>query len=278
MIHRSEPISKPGIYDIEEANYHADTELADNFGPSLSSTDAKALLHAPALFQYRKQHREIKRVFDTGHAIHNLVLGVGAPVDVLNFPDRRSKAYKEAEAASREAGNTPILKRDWEPIQDAADAVLTHPVASKVLADGEPEQSIYAVDEETGVTMRGRVDWLRDNAVIDLKTVGQSAHPWRFAKTAADLGYDIQAAWYYDILTKNGYPSDVPYLHVVVETAPPHLVSVVQLDDEAMAAGWAQARKALDLYKQCLDTDTWPGYPEEITPITLPAYHLNKHL
>jgi len=275
--HLSE-VSGPGVYELDETVYHADTALTDTFGPSLSSTQAKTILHAPALYQYRKQHHEVKHVFDVGTAIHTLVLGSGAEFAVLDFPDRRSKAYKEAETEARGAGQTPILKKDYEPIKNAADAVLTHPVAKRILADGKPEQSIYATDDDTNTTMRGRLDWLRDNAVIDLKTVGQSAHPWRFAKTCADLGYDLQAAWYLQILTAIGYPPDLPYLHVVVEKEPPHLVAVVQLDDESLAAGASQAREALNLYTECAATDTWPGYPEEITPISLPAYHLNKHL
>lgn len=278
-------INEPGIYTLDEAVYHADTALAEEFGPSLSSTGAKTLLHAPAAFKWEQENPSYDRKFNLGTAVHSIVLGVGD--GIIEYPEEyltktgaiSSKSeVKEWETKQRANGLVPLKPDQARLVTDTADAVLTHPIASRILAAGEPEQSIYGVDDETGVTMRGRVDWLRDNAVIDLKTTGQSAHPWRFAKQAADFGYDIQAAWYYDILVKNGYPVDIPYLHVVVETQPPHLVSVVQLDDESMAAGWAQARKALDLYKQCLDTDTWPGYPEEITPITLPSYHLNKHL
>lgn len=279
MTTRPSDITGPGVYDgLDEAVYHADTALAEGFGPSLSSTGAKRILHAPATFKWEQENRVYKTAYDAGHAIHGLVLGIGEPVEVLDFPDRRTKAYKEAEKEAREAGKVPILKKDWEPIQAAAGAVLAHPVAGNIFAAGKAEQSIYATDTETGVTMRGRIDWLRANAVIDLKTTGQSAHPWRFAKTCADFGYDLQAAWYLKILAALGYPTDLPYLHVVVEIEPPYLVSVVQLDDESLAAGWAQAERALEIYARCVETGHWPGYPEEITPITLPAYHLNKHL
>lgn len=279
-------ITKPGVYDgLDEAVYHADTALADGFGPSLSSTGAKQILHAPATFKWGQENPTYERKFNLGTAIHSIVLGVGD--GAVEYPDEyitKSGAIsskgevKEWEKEQRANGLVPLKKPQIDLVRAASDAVLAHPVARGIFANGKPEQSVYATDEATGTTMRGRIDWLRDNAVIDLKTTAQSAHPWRFAKTSADLGYDVQAAWYLKILAALGYPSDIPYLHVVVEIDPPHLVSVVQLDDESLAAGWAQAERALEIYARCVETGQWPGYPEEITPITLPAYHLSKHL
>lgn len=286
MPHRLSEITGPGVYDgLDEAVYHADTALADGFGPSLSSTGAKSVLHAPAKFEWEQGNPSYERKFNVGTAVHTRVLGIGD--GIVQYPDEyltksgaiSSKAeVKEWEKEQRAAGLVPLKAEQARDVINAAESVLTHPVASRVLAAGRPEQSIYATDTATGVTMRGRVDWLRGNAVIDLKTTGQSAHPWRFARTCADLGYDLQAAWYLKILTELGYPADFPYLHVVVEIEPPYLVSVVQLDDDSLAAGWAQAERALETYARCVETDDWPGYPEEITPITLPQYHLNKHL
>lgn len=279
-------ISEPGVYDgLDEAIYHADTALADGFGPSLSSTGAKSVLHAPAAFKWEQENPSYERKFNLGTAVHSIVLGVGD--GMVEYPPEyltksgaiSSKAeVKEWEKHQRNNGLVPLKSDQVRIVKEAANAVLAHPVAGKVLNAGKPEQSIYATDEATGVTMRGRIDWLRDNAVIDLKTTGQSAHPWRFAKTCADLGYDLQAAWYLKILAALGYPTDLPYLHVVVEIEPPYLVSVVQLDDDSLAAGWAQAERALETYARCVASGQWPGFPEEITPITLPQYHLNKHL
>jgi len=286
MTTRHFEITGPGVYDgLNEAVYHADTALAAGFGPSLSSTGAKRILHAPAAFKWEQENPSYERKFNVGTAVHSIVLGVGD--GAIEYPEEfitksgaiSSKAeVKEWEKAQRENGLVPLKRAQIHAVRETANAVLAHPVAGKVLAAGKPEQSIYATDSDTGVTMRGRIDWLRGNAVIDLKTTGQSAHPWRFAKTCADFGYDLQAAWYLKILAALGYPTDIPYLHVVVEIEPPYLVSVVQLDDESLAAGWAQAERALEIYARCVETDDWPGYPEEITPITLPAYHLNKHL
>ena len=70
------PPFKAGIYqDVPELDYHA-----RRFGPpeSISSTEAKRVLQAPALHHYRRTHPEEPRTaFDVGHAAHALILGNG---------------------------------------------------------------------------------------------------------------------------------------------------------------------------------------------------------
>lgn len=278
-------ISAPGVYgDVPELAYHSDELLAPDFGPSLSSTGARTLLDSPALFRWRQDNPEPpKAAFDLGHAVHGKVLGVGLNIAVI--PDdylasNGAASTKDAKAfiAEAQARGDVAIKSDTAALVDAiADAVLTHPVAGAILSQGEPEQSAYATDPDTGVTMRARIDWLRDNAACDLKTVGRQggARPEAFARAAADHGYHVQGDWYSRVLAHNGIVA--PFLHIVVETEPPHLVSVVQLDDDALALGNAQSRRALDTYAHCTATGTWPGYSTEIEPVALPAWYIRTH-
>ena len=267
---------KPGIYpDVPELDYHARI-----FGPpeSISSTEAKRLIQAPAIFHYRRQHPEEPRAaFDVGHAAHALVLGTGLNLYVHDHESLRTKAAREDVQAHRDAGEVPISRADYMEVRGMADAVLTHPVAGPLLEDGTPEQSLYAVDGPTGVWMRGRVDWATHNTrtLIDLKTT-VSADPDEWGRNVLRYGYSLQREWYrsmWQALTGE----HATFLHILVEKQAPYLTSVIELDAEWEAIGGLQMRQALDTYARCLDADEWPGYPEDVTLLGPPAWAINHY-
>ena len=68
--------------------------------------------------------------------------------------------------------------------------------------------------------------------------------------------------WYH---THDGELRTVTF--VVVENTPPYGASLVSLSDEAMMIGEAMLAKAKTIWKECLETDTWPSYqPETLSP------------
>lgn len=261
----------PGLYpEVDEAEYHADPS-------SLSVSGAKLLLKCPALYRWRTdnpQESERKDYFDVGSAAHALVLGIGAPIQVIDFPDWRSGAAKAARDEARLAGQVPLLQHDYDRVRAMAGALLTHPVAEKLFADGEAEVSAYAQDRGTGVLRRGRFDWLNPWAVVDYKTT-VSAAPADFAKACANYGYDMQASWYLDLCDLLGEPRET-FVFVAQEKEPPYLAEVYELDDAALERGDRRNRRALELYAHCQDTDVWPGYAmgEPYMTLSLPRWAL----
>lgn len=264
-------IETPGIYELPEALYHADRHLASTLGRSLSSSGAKTLLDCPARFAYQREHPVVKDAYDFGHVAHARLLGHGGDVVVIDADSWRTKAAQEAREEARAAGATPILAADSARADDLVEAVHAHPVAGAIFgADGRPEQSMYWIDDETGVTCRGRVDWVHPLALVDLKTALVAA-PSRFSRSLVDYGYALQAAWY-----SQGWHSLtgelLPFIHVVVEKEPPHLVAVYQVDSDALAYGAEKASLARHIYAECESNDDWPGYSPEIELVSLPAW------
>jgi hypothetical protein len=273
-------VDKPGVYDaLDEALYHSDP-VASHLGRSLSVSGAKKLLppSTPARFAYEREHgQKASPAFDFGHAAHAHVLGVGATIVSVEADDWRTKAAKEAAAEARERGDVPLLAREYAKAQAMVDALRAHPLASAVLSGGKPEQSIFWVDDDTGVCRRGRIDWLRPNAIVDYKTTSVGgADPERFAKTAVDFGYHMQAAWYTDGAAALGLGA-LPFVFVVQEKEPPYLVSVVQLDEDALRIGRDLNAAALSIYAECESAGEWPGYPVEVVTVALPSWYARKH-
>ena len=277
-------ITDPGVYaDLDETTYHADPVP----GLSLSCSGAKKLLppSCPALFKHQRDHGQPhKAVFDFGHAAHKAVLGIGATVEVLDFPDYRTKAAQVARDAVYEAGAVPLLTEEAERVEGMAAAIKAHPIASTLFnpSTGKAEQSLFRRDAKTGVMLRSRLDWLPEPVagqrltVVDYKSC-RSAEPDALSKAVAAYGYAMQAAWYCSMVSELGLDEAPEFRFVFQEKTAPYLVTVVELDTEAMLIGEQQMRQAIDLYAECSRTDTWPGYVDGVELIALPFWATNGY-
>lgn len=276
----SDVVTEEGVYDgIPDTVYHSDKN-------SLSSSGARALLKSPAKFRHQQDHgSETNDAFDFGHAAHTLVLGIGAPIAVI--PDdvlasngaTSTKAAKEFIANARTEGNVPLKAEDAARVHQMAEAIRSHPLASILFTGGTPEQSLYWKDETTGVWLRARPDQLPDPGrgrliITDYKTA-VSADPGKFAKSCLDYGYHQQHPWYVDAVIELGLHDDPAFIFVVQEKTAPYLVSICQLDEDAVTLGRQLNRQAIDLFAECRATDTWPGYGDDIHQIALPPYAFN---
>ncbi|RTE49346.1 PD-(D/E)XK nuclease-like domain-containing protein [Actinobaculum sp. 352] len=271
---------RPGVYPgIDPVEYH--DQIFGPAGGSVSSTDAKNLLVAPAYYQYHHGHHPApSRAMELGTAIHAAVLGVGQADMATIEGSWRTKAAREAVAAAREAGQIPLSPDEAWEVQSIAAAVRDQSAAAGLLdGPGIAEASIYAPDTATGVWMRGRPDWIAGDltsdepvVMVDLKTTSGDASPDSFAREAARWDYPLQAAWYRKIWHQiHGYTPR--FVHVVVSKTPPYLVGVYELDDEYLTAGLVRARRALNRYTECVRAASWPGHSPDIELLGAPAWY-----
>jgi hypothetical protein len=270
-------ITEPGVYDLPEAVYHADP-VPDG---SLSHSGAKRLLppSCPAIFRHEQLHgRADKRAFDFGHAAHSQVLGTGAQLVVVDADDWRTKAAQEQRKAAYAAGHVPILTEEYEQVCGMAEALRSHPVASALFDPkrGQPEQSLFWQDERFGIWRRARLDWLpfaTDGRMIvgDYKSC-VSAEPSAFAKSVWNYGYYMQVPWYLDGVTALGLADRAAFVLVAQEKTAPYVVSVFELDTEAIDFGRRRNEQAMEVYVDCKANDTWPAYTSDVELLSLPAW------
>ncbi|HEU5223467.1 MAG TPA: PD-(D/E)XK nuclease-like domain-containing protein [Candidatus Lumbricidophila sp.] len=249
------------VHDLDEATYHAHH--------ALSATGAKRLLDSPARFRWETDNRVNKRSFDVGHAVHAKVLGVGSPVIGLDFDSYRTKAAQEARDAAYAGGLVPMLVKDMEPINAAAESVLAHPTARQLFEqDGTPETSLFATVD--GVECRARFDYFAP-INVDLKTTSGRADVHGFAQSSFKFGYDVQQEFYGDVLEAVAGERR-PFVFVMVEMDAPFLVGVHQLDRDAAGIGRGKARRARQVFAECTASGKWPGYPAEIQLVAPPMW------
>lgn len=273
-------VTGPGIYrDLPEGRYHADDALAPELGRSLSQSAAKTLLASHARFAWEREHgRPPKNAYDVGTLAHALILrNADKRIVVIDAYDYKTKAAQQAKAAAYAEGKVPVHRGQLLDASRIARSVRRHPMAAQVLAHGEPEVSYYWTDSATGVTCRARVDWLvPGKALVDIKTVGRvgGSEPSSFGRQCAQLDYPLQAAHYID-----GWEAvtgeRLPFIHLVVETEAPHFVLVGQLFDDAIDAGRARMRRALEVYAERESAGDWPQFdhPNTIADIPVPGWY-----
>ena len=251
---------EPGIYS---GLTHSDLPSG------LSPSGAKDILKAPAIYlERRRTHETPSRAMQLGTCTHALILE--GKVTYLVCADGRTKQGKEDKTRCEAEGLIAVSQKEADQIEGMAKSVLEHDLAASILADGKPEQAIIWPDERTGIVCRGFIDWLHPKVIADLKST-VDASPVGFGKQAANLSYDIQS-WMYREAIRQLLGLDLPFLHIAVESHRPYLVAVHQLPPEADERGERLARRALDLYAQCVATDEWPGYPEQIIDTTWPRW------
>lgn len=272
-------VDTPGCYTISEADYHSDP--VD--GGSLSSSGARKLLppSCPALFRYEQDHPQpVNRIFDFGHAAHQRVLGAG-PELVLVDRDRWDTNEVKAQVKQiRADGNVPLKRAELDQVNAMAAAILAHPLASALFdpSTGTPEQSLFWVDEDTGVWCRARLDFHRKGRVTpDYKTAADVA-PYALRKAMFNFGYHVQAAWYVAGLQALGLADEsAGFVFVAQMKTAPYLVTVFQPDEEAMAAGRSLMRQALEIYRDCSESNLWPGFADDVLLVGLPRWAITPH-
>lgn len=257
---------------LPEADYHAH--------PALSASIAKQLIlpGGPARWKWERDHgRKETKAFDTGHAAHKVVLGVGAELAVI--PDailasNGAASTKDAKAfitEARERGAVPLKQAEHDMVHDMALALARHREASRLLSEvgTEVELSAFATSPE-GVEMRARFDAISPAGIVDYKTA-YTADPARWARDAAKLGNHLQAAHYRQMAQEVGI-TDGPLRFIVQEKTAPYLVSVIRLDDSAELLGQQRMREAIGIWQQAHETGIWPGYGETEHLISLPDW------
>jgi exodeoxyribonuclease VIII len=212
-----------------------------------------------------------------GRALHALVLepSLFAHEWALrpDFGDLRTKVGKESRDAwqAEHEGVTVLPADDWTRLHAMRDAVMAHPVAGKLFDGGMSEATAVWIDRRTGLLCKARFDQWRDDLLLigDLKST-EDASPGAFSRSIARYRYHVQDAHYSAGAAALGFPAR--FVFVAVEKTAPFAVGVHMLDVESASRGEELRAREMDLLNECLRTDTWPGYPDQVNTIALPNW------
>lgn len=263
------------VHGLSNGDYHRH--------PALSCSRLKDFLVCPA--NYYGLHRDPDRLPNkaetagqrTGTLLHTLVLepetfsrryAVGPDVS------RATKEWK-AFSATVPPGVTEIKPDEVAEGMLQANSLRKHTEVRELLSNGKAEVSIFWIDEETGVRLRARPDWMHETQdgwiILDLKT--GAAEPWAFGAQCGRLGYDVQDAMYSEGVERATGKPVIAFVFGVIETSAPYLSMCGMLTDASREAGRRRFRDGLKRFAECEAKNEWPGF-EGVQLIKLPAWSL----
>lgn len=266
----------PGIYyDVPFADY---VEINAVNHSLLHTLETKSPLHA----RYQRENPTPNTpALLVGRAAHSLILEP-ATFDqywvVAPDVDRRTKAGKEEWSACVEgaAGRGILTAGDYESIREMADAIQSQRL-HKLVRTGKAEVVLVWDDDETGLRCKGRLDYLHQTRglfVIDFKTTDDAGEE-AFAHSIQKWGYHSQAAFY--CMGCEALLGQTPgYTWLVAEKHPPYAVAAYQIQAGTLNAGSDFCRRAMRRYAHCLEADQWPGYPDDVLPIEMPKWAIDR--
>ena len=199
--------------------------------------------------------------------------------------DRRTKdgkaAFAEFEAAN--VGKTVITQDEAGAVQEMKAAVQLHPLASQLLAAGQPELS-WRVQPSGSLALQCRTDWFNPAGcelsqgrpyVADLKTVESlDSDAFRnFERACFNFGYHRQAGFYLPLITEIVGSPVFNFFFIAVEKVEPYGVAVYRLSDAATARGHDETITDLLRLQGCIKTQQWPNLPIELREIGLPKWY-----
>jgi len=265
----------PGLHrDIPSSVYHE--RIAGYASKSALDLVRRSPAHYKAWLDGHEEEPTPALVF--GSAFHCALLEpkiyASSYVTQPDFGDCRKTANRDRRDAWRaeNAGKIILPGDDAEAIVSMVASVRRHPLAGRMITDGDPELTVVWDDPETGLRCKGRADYYvrQHGMLVDVKTA-LNASASEFRRSVANLAYHVQDAFYRTGFASVGAPVQ-HFVFVAVEKELPYAVAIYALDVAGVAKGHAQVREDLQTLARCTESNTWPAYPAGIQDISLPAW------
>jgi hypothetical protein len=163
--------------------------------------------------------------------------------------------------AAENAGKIELSKDFWYRVGNASIALRREPEIAKILSDGQAEVVLTATDPETGVLLKGKLDWVNPGITADIKSFSQTKRR-SIDKTITDAlyyeGYLHQAVFYSML---RGWPEwKGDFIFAFIESEPPHEVrlrSVRSRSGGEPSLYWQRSllhiRSMIRLYADCVE-------------------------
>ncbi len=237
-----------------------------------SSSMIKHVIRSAESFFYEINHPHKDSIaLERGSAFHSGVEGLAkdgtrwlfdSEVVECSAASVKAKPFIEAKAAHPDKAVLHIdeIEKAWKMAQKLFDK------ASKInyFSQGHPELSFFWIDEETGLKLKCRPDWLFPNWMPDYKTT--KSHTLEgFSKEIANYNYHLSAAMYLEGVQAVTGEKIENYHFLAINNTPPFEVAAYALDEAAKFEGHA-------LFHKCLKeiAEYAPNAPLEPQTISLP--------
>lgn len=252
--------------------------------PGLASKSALDLIHRSPL-HYKAwldgAEGESSEALDFGRAFHCAMLEPDLFARSYYVePDFGDCRFKEAKAKRdewRKANPCPenavkLSREDGDAIKSMVKSVREHPLASRIISEGDVEVTLRWKDPDTGLECKSRADYyVRSRRLVaDIKTSADASKE-AFRRSIVNYRYHVQDALYRAGFGAIGQPIE-HFVFVVVEKKAPFAVAEYTLTSDGIQRGYAHATADLAMLAECIRNNDFPGYPVTIQQLDLPPW------
>lgn len=276
----AEKAIEPGIHQMSMAEYLADPCPE----PSFTSSAANAIISRSPSHAWHEHprlnpnHTEKHRTaMDIGTAAHSLFLQDDASkLVVIEAEDYKTKDARVERDLAYLAGKVPLLRKQYLQVWRICEASWGAWSASELVnVKGTAEQTVLWTEGETSkLWCRSRPDFIANDyaIIINYKTTATNAEPDAFGSGYLIRGgYHVQA--YHHIRGIEVLTGIQPkYIWMVQEVDPPYACSFIGMSPSLQALAEAQWSHAMTIWRECLLSDKWPGYPSQVCWIEAPVW------
>jgi hypothetical protein len=292
----------PGIYKSSELHiedYHADKALGSSL---INNFDPKA----PGIWYSRFwadnapgwEETEVQKLGSMAHIAmlepdKFLQIYAVAPATYIKnegkkneeevpLKDKVCAGWKKFKKETEEEGKIPILLKEAELARDMFVALTQNKIAASMLTGGIEECSFFAKCDQTGLMLKARPDYIVDlegigKVIVDYKTTGISLDLEEQSKHTYNLKRHIQAAHHKYVVEKAASCEVSEVCYVVQQTVYPYPVRAFLMPKKHVEIGRDESVEKLQAIADCMAKNSWPYYPEELTPYEAPAWFNYKY-
>lgn len=251
--------------------------------PALNFSSAKHALKSPAEYHANAGRKaEPTKAMIMGTALHTLVLeGAKLSDRFCVQPLFLSLTTKEGREWKASADKPILSKEDAFAIFYMDERIRMHCEAPDILRlcnnRETPLFGRFRGEEIKGmVDAHGYLPALCELIVCDIKTTDDPS-PRAFEKTVIERDYDMQAAWYVELLAQNTdeHIEDVYFYWIAVQNKPPY--SCVVFDAlKFLETGKRKMELAVDTIAECKRSGKWPHPHPGINTLRPPMWYIEK--
>lgn len=257
-----------------EPGYYTDLSIEDyHNSEGLSKSGIAKLLKSPRHYwhEYLNPNKPTKKRSDDfiiGDMLHTKLLEPEKLEErfcLAPLTDRRTKQGKQdyAQFLIESEGKTPCTMEMSYQVNCMEQSARSNKEFMSLVEDSFYEHSMYAIDPETGVSIKSRPDIIGKGYIADIKT-SRDISKESFTRDTLKFGYDMQFSiaqlCYFLIhgeMIKN-------FFILAIEKEEPFLTNVYLLSDEFIHYGRKKMIDGLKIYKDCVEKNKWESEPETL--------------
>ncbi len=267
--------------EVSNFDYHGSRALVSKSALDVFDRSGQHYLHYLDTGTTDKDAGEVQEseALVIGSAFHSLVLEPmvfsKSYVRLPDFGDMRSSKNRSLRDGwlSERPGMIPLKMDQWTMIHGMRESVFRHKKLRRILENGRPEVTVAAIDPETGLVRKCRMDWESeiDRTALDLKSA-LDGRPDKWRSEAARRRYHVQDAYYTQTCDLAGLDLDTMAFGVV-EKEPPYVCALYTLDPTARLAGELAYKRNLAGIAEACESGEFHGYSRgEVFELMLPKW------